>query len=61
MTHTTEDLTEALQNPDPSSPILHLREKQTVSLNKLEVVFNMAVPQAPSPPPAKLPGVEQTL
>ena len=58
VTSAAADLTEALQNPTPSIPIPHLGEKQTTTLRKLAAILNTAVPQAPAPTPAQLPGVE---
>ena len=51
VTSAAADQIEALDNPAPSSPIPQLGEKQTEALNQLSAIFNMAVPQAPPPPP----------
>ena len=58
VTSVDADLTEALQKPTPSSPILHLGEKQTMALKQLASIFNTAVPQAPAQPPVQPPRVE---
>ena len=58
VTNTDADLTEALHQPTPSSPIPHLGEKQTMSLKKIAAIFNTTVPHAPEPPPAQLTRME---
>ena len=58
VTSAAAELTYALYNPTPSIPIPYLGEKQTTALIQLASIFNMAVPQAPAPPPAQLPMVE---
>ena len=60
VTHAAAELTDSLQNPAPSIPILYLGENQTVELRQLVAIFNTAMPQAPPTPPTKLLRLEQT-
>ena len=59
VTSATADLTEALQNPTPSSYIPHLGYNQTRALRQLASISSTAVPQAPSTHPAQLLRVEK--
>ena len=55
---TVEELTEALHNPVPPSPIPNLGLKQTVTLRQLAYIFNTDVPQTTPTSPVQLPRVE---
>ena len=58
VTRAASDLTEALQKPIPSIPILHLGDKHTTALRQISNIFNTSVPQAPAPPHVQLLRVE---
>ena len=54
-THAAADLTHALLNPTPNSPLTTLGDKQIAALRKLAEIFNKA-----SPPQVKSPPMEHT-